>query len=373
MKTKFAESNKVMNLPILKHFEGSDLATTANPLDSFRKGEKGMFNVFKLLLIGAVGYLSWVYVLPPLFQALGQIIAVAGSVVLIVALIFLAPVILKAIRRFTRFAHKMVIKHDPFGELEEQKQKLIANVKNFVKSHAGIKKLQMDMEIEAKNSEESAKRLQSKIVSGRTKIKDLKERQDELKKTPEGKSSNEYVNNHASLIKLGAAVQRDMFQKEQQTDFIRKYGVRAQTMQKLDHKLVLVKAQMDIKVLDFDATIDILKKDYEFAQKSREATDTARSAMMFTEGWEVEYALDVVTSTIAQDIAITAANISDIDSFTTMYSMDDDELYLKLDELADDIIAGKDEIPSSKQYSNPDYKQTREDKLQSGGFGQQLF
>ena len=38
--------------------------------------------------------------------------------------------------------------------------------------------------------------------------------------------------------------------------------------------------------------------------------------MLFTKGWEVDYALDVVTTTIAQDIARTTGNLNDIDLLT---------------------------------------------------------
>lgn len=370
MEAQYKEQTRVMDLPILKHFDKAELITTGNnPLSSFRKGEKGMFNIFKLVALGALGYLSWVYILPPLFQALGQVIAIAGSIVLIVALVMMAPVILKGMRRMTRVAHKAIIKHDPFAELEEQKQKMLLNKTKFHKSKGNISKLRHDMEVEAKNSEENAKNMQRKILSAKATIERLKAEQEQLKKVPDGKTSDKYINNYAELIKQNASAQRLMYQLDQQKDFIRKYGSRAQTMQKLGNKLVIVGTQMEIKILDFDATIEILKKDYEFAQKSREATESAKDAMMFTEGWEVEYALDVVTSTIAEDIALTAANLNDIDSFTSMYSMDDDELYIKLDALAEDIETGKDEVPVAKQYSNPDYNMTHEDRMASGGFG----
>ena len=94
--------------------------------------------------------------------------------------------------------------------------------------------------------------------------------------------------------------------------------------------------------------------------------------MLFTKSWELEYALDVVTSTIASDIAITAGNIKDIDSLTSQYSLDSDELYTNLNLLADNIKVGKDEVPTAKQYSNPDYQLTQSDKMKSGGF-QDIF
>lgn len=373
MKTKFSEpttNSKMMgDLPIFKHFESGQLTTTSNPLNSFRKGEKPIFNLFKLAALGAIGYLSWVYVLPPLFQALGQIIAIAGSIVLVAFLVLMAPVIFKGLRRLTRKLHELAIKHDPFGELYEQKEKMKDNKRKFILSQGTINKLALDTKREAQKSEELAGDLQIRIVSAKKKIDKLKKRKDELEKKPNGKVGPEYTKVYADLIKLGAAVQRDMTQKEQQQGFVRKYGVRANTIQKLSNKLVLVGAQMDIKILDFDATIDILKREYDFAQSAREATQTAKNALLSTEGWEVEYAMDVVTTTIAQDIAMTSANINDINNYTTLYDMDDDELYTKLDALANDIETGKDVIPSAKAYNDPDYQMTHEDQMEAGQFG----
>ena len=150
---------------------------------------------------------------------------------------------------------------------------------------------------------------------------------------------------------------------------MRKYGSRGNVMKKFGQKLVTVETAMEIKIQDFNATVEILKKDYEFAAKSREATETAKSAMMFTESWELEYALDVVTTTIAEDIAITTGNLNDISTLTANFDMDSDEMFANLDKLANDIKIGENVTPEAKQYSNPDYKLSHEDKLQSGGFG----
>ena len=122
-------------------------------------------------------------------------------------------------------------------------------------------------------------------------------------------------------------------------------------------------------VLDFDATIDILKREYDFAQSAREATQTAKDALLSTEGWEVTYAMDVITTTVAQDIAMTASNINDINSYTTLYDMDDDELYLKLDAMGEDIESGNDVIPTASDYNSPDYQMSNEDRLEGGQFG----
>jgi hypothetical protein len=366
------ENTKMKDLPILRHFESDNLKTS---VDSFRKGEMTLFNVFKLIALGAIGYLAWVYVLPPLFIALGQAIAIAGTAILIVGLVIMAPVIFKALRRFTRFVHKSVIKHDPFGELEEQKGKMLGNKRKFTKAQGTIKKLRTDMQIEAKQSEELAKSLEREILRLNDKVKKHDAEIAEMKKSnPKGyQTTDKYIQAYTDRMKLLTDAQRKGHKLTQEKGFVKKYGTRGAIMNTFSQKLVMVGAAMDIKIADFDATIDILKRDYEFAQKSREATDTAKSAMLFTEGWEVEYALDVVTSTIAEDIAITAGNLDDIDMLTSTYSMDSDELFENLDSLAAKITAGDDPVMDSKQYTNPEYRLTQEDKQNSGGFGDLEF
>jgi hypothetical protein len=131
----------------------------------------------------------------------------------------------------------------------------------------------------------------------------------------------------------------------------------------------MVDTAMEIKIADFEVSIDMLKKEYAFAQAAREATEQAKSAMLFTKSWELEYALDVVTTTISMDLATTKENLLDIDSLTSQYSMDSDELYSKLDKLADKIKTENYSLPESKNYSNPNYKLTNQDKSESKGFG----
>lgn len=358
-----------MNLPIMKHFSEGEISSK---VDKFRKGEKGLFWFLKLGALIGLGYLTWVYVLPPLFLAIGQFLAVAATGILLVGLIIAMPVILKGIRVLTRNLHKAIIKHDPFDELENQKQLMVANQQKFRLAKGKIANLRQDMEVEASQSEKDAKEMQNRIISLQTKAQKLKSQLDEMvaKGGAAARGSDEYVNGNAELMKLLSEAQRVGHQMEQSKDFVTKYGTRANIMKKFGQKLVMVETSMDIKVLDFDATIEILKKDYAFAQKSKEATESAKSAMLFTKSWELDYALDVVTSTIAEDIAVTAGNLNDIDTLTSKYSLDSDELYTNLDALANQIKIGAEAVPSAKAYNNPEYQLTSEDKLKSGGFGE---
>lgn len=373
MSTQTKTSTTTLNanlaeLPILKHFNQNEIATK---VDNFRKGEKGMFWFFKLAALIGVGYLTWTYVLPPVFQAIGQFLAVAATGVLIVAGIIMAPVILKGIRLFTRAVHKALIKYDPFAQLEAEKVKLLENQRMFRISKQNIASLKTEMEAEADKAEKEAESGQTRIISLQGKAEKIKLAMDQMvqKMGTAAKAEDEYVNYASELQKVLAEGQRVANRLNQQKDFVQKYGSRAAIMKKMGQKLTMVETVMDIKIQDFDATVEMLKKDYEFGQKSNAATTAAKNAMGFTKGWELDYALDVVTSTIANDIAITAGNLKDIETLTSNYSLDSDELYANLNVIADKIKVGQDIIPEAKQYSNPEYVLTQSDRVKSGGFG----
>jgi hypothetical protein len=369
-KTETATSFKanLSELPILKHFDQNEISTK---VDSFRKGEKGLFWFFKLAALIGVGYLTWTYVLPPVFQAIGQFLAVAATGILIIAGIIMAPVIVKGIRLFTRSLHKALIKYDPFAQLEVERQKMLENQRTFRTAKQNIASLKTEMEVEAANAEKEAETGQTRIISLQGKAEKIKHEMDGMvqKMGIDAKSEDDYVNRASELQKILAEAQRVANKLNQSKDFVQKYGSRAAIMKKMGQKLTMVETVMDIKIQDFDATIDMLKKDYEFGQKSNAATTAAKSAMGFTKGWEFDYALDVVTSTIANDIAITAGNLRDIETLTSNYSLDSDELYANLNAVADKIKVGQDIIPQAKQYSNPEYSLSQSDRVKSGGFG----
>lgn len=359
----------LMELPILKHFDQNQIATK---VDTFRKGEKNLFWFIKLAAFGAIGYGLWKYVLPTVFQAIGHMLAVAATGVMIVGLIIAAPVILKGLRALTRSLHKMIIRHDPFAQLEIERQKMIANQQTFRVAKGNIAQLKNDMELEASRAQTEAEEGQKSILRLQAKAQKIKTRMDEMvqKGGVEARGEDEYVNLAAEFKKVNAEALRVSNKLTQAKDFVQKYGTRANIMKKMGHKLTMVETAMDIKISDFDATVDMLKKDYEFGRKSNAATTAAKNAMGFTKGWEFDYTLDVVTSTIAADIAITAGNLKDIETLTTNYTLDSDELFANLNAVADKIKVGEDIIPSAKQYNNPEYVLSSTDRQKSGGFGE---
>ena len=270
-----------------------------------------------------------------------------------------------------RYLHKLLIKYDPFGELEEQKEKMVQNRAQFKQAKAKIKAIQSNMEAESVRAEKEAKDYQEKVLLLQGRAEKTKDKMEEMDRSlgAVAKENDDYVELQTGLMKTLSEAQRVSHLLNQSTGLVRKYGSRAHVIGKLDRKLNMVDTAMEIKIADFDVSIDMLKKEYAFAQAAREATEQAKSAMLFTKGWELEYALNVVTDTIAMDLATTSENLLDLDTLTSEYSLDSDELYTKLDKLADQIKTENYALPESKKYSNPNYKLTDQDKLESKGFG----
>jgi hypothetical protein len=362
------EVNKVLELPILKHFAKTDISF--NP-QNWRKGEKGIGAVVGLVLLGTVAWGLYSYVLPIVFTWIGQVMGAIAAAILVIGFFILLPVMIKALKRFARFLHKMLIKYDPFGELEEQKQKMIDNRVQFKQAKAKIKAIKSNMESESIKAEKESKDYEEKVLLLQSRAEATKNKMQEMERSmgESAKDSDEYVELQTGIMKTLSEAQRVSHMLNQSTGLVRKYGSRAHVIGKLDRKLNMVDTAMEIKIADFEVSIDMLKKEYAFAEAAKQATEQAKSAMLFTKGWELEYALDVVTNTIAMDLATTKENLLDLDTLTSNYSTDSDELYSKLDKLADQIKTNSYVVPDAKKYSNPNHKLSQEDKLESKGFG----
>ena len=353
--------------PVFKHFDSSQIV---NKVNSFTPGQRNLFWIITAVIAVALAGSFWHYALPTIMVKLGQAIALVGTVIIYGALIILAPVIIKALKLFATALHKLLVESDPFTELAEQLKKMLQNQRDVRSSTGTIQGIQTDAEVEADKNEQDAKKLQSAILRLNDKAKSLKDKMDAMLKTGASvQGSDEYINTKIDFDKAVSESQRISFQLTQSKDFVQKYGSRAAIMKKTVQILKMVDAALDIKVLDFQATIEMLQKDYNFAEETKKATDKAKRALGIEKQIEVQWALDAVTATIASDIAITAGNLKDIDALTKNYTLDSDELYENLEVLSNNIRIGNDVVPEAKQYRNPEYKLTSDDKLKSGGFG----
>lgn len=357
----------IMNLPMMKNYSSEQIVTN---VDNFRKGEKNLFWFLKAGFFLGVGYLAWTYVLPPVMVALGQFLALAATGIAIVALVIMAPVIVKGIRALTRALHKSVIKYDPFGQLEITRQKMIANQATFRIAKGNLKMLEQEMANEKVRCNDEAEKGEKEVIRLRGKAEKIKADMQalEVKMGVAAKGEDAWVDMAAELQKTLAKATQVANKMNQSKDFTIKFGTRQNVLKKVNQKLVMVETSMDIKISDFDATVDMLKTDYATGQKLNAATTAAKNAMGFSSDWERDYALEVITSTISNDIAISSGNFKDIENLTQNFDLNSDEMFANLDAIADKIQTGGTDIDINK-YNNIDYKLTSEDKAKSNGFG----
>lgn len=357
----------IMNLPMMKNYSSEQIVTN---VDNFRKGEKNLFWFLKAGFFLGLGYLIWTYVLPPVMVALGQFLALAATGIAAIALLFMAPVIIKGIRALTRAMHKSVIKFDPFGQLEQTRQKMIANQATFRIAKGNLKMLEQEMANEKVRCNEEAEKGEKEVIRLRGKAEQIKAEMQvmEAKMGMAAKGEDAWVDMAAELQKTLAKATQIANKMNQSRDFTVKFGTRQNVLKKVNQKLVMVETSMDIKISDFDATVDMLKTDYATGQKLNAATTAAKNAMGFSTDWERDYALEVITSTISNDIAISSGNFKDIENLTQNFDLNSDEMFANLDAIADKIQTGGNDI-DIKKYNNIDYKLTSEDKSKSNGFG----
>jgi hypothetical protein len=103
---------------------------------------------------------------------------------------------------------------------------------------------------------------------------------------------------------------------------------------------------MDVKISDFDVTVEMLKKDFATGQKIK-ISNAAVSVLGFKDDWERDLALDTLANTISADMAISMGNFKDIET-PSNYDLNSDELFENLNAIADKISTGNDPIVTKK-------------------------
>lgn len=368
-------NTKIMDLPIMRNLGENQIAKSVT---NFRTGEKPLYNVVRYGAYGVAGFLAWTFLLPVLTPIVAGTLGLAWmmvqlglAAVIMVALFTLWPAFSAWMRIFARMLHKTAIKYKPFEQLEREKQKLIANQMTFRVAKQNIANLSQDMGINADKCKKEVEVSGRNIEVLKGSVEQIKTAMEQLvaSQGPAVKTEDDYVN---LAVKFNAKVgdlKRAIKQAESSNDYMMKYKAREAVMKKMNNKLKMVEGAMEEKIADFDQTVKFLKDDYDFAQKSNAATYAAKSAIGFSSGWERDYAFEVIAESIAQDTAMTAGNLRDIESLTSNYNLDSDELYANLSLIADKMDFSNIDA-DFKAYNNPDYQLTTTDRKNVGGFGE---
>lgn len=367
-------NTKIMDLPIMKNLGENQIAKSVT---NFRTGEKPAYNIIRYGAYGVAGFLAWTFLLPYLTPIVAGTLGLAWmlvqlglAAVIMVALITLWPAFSAWMRIFTRMLHKTAIKYKPFEQLEREKQKLLANQVTFRVASQNIRNLSQDMGIQAdkckKEVQESSRNIE--VLNGS--VAKIKAQMEGLVATHGQaiKAEDEYVNLAVTFNDKVGDLNRAVKQAESSNEYMFKYKAREAVMKKMSNKLKMVESTMSNKIADFDQTVKFLKDDYDFAQKSNAATYAAKSAIGFSSGWERDYALEVIAESIAQDTAMTAGNLKDIEALTANYNLNSDELYANLSIIADKMDYSNIDV-DLKAYNNPDYILTSQDRKNVGAVG----
>jgi hypothetical protein len=367
------ETKTMTQLPIMKYFDDAKLIEDGKQtLSKWRKGEKPIGAFIALIVLAVVAYGTVKWIIPAVFIALSQVIAVIVSVLAVILLILLLPVIFKLFRRIVRWFHKAIIRWNPFDELEEQKQKMWETHDLFLKHKSKIKQLRTDFEQMSNETQKVAEKSREEVQRQTKKAGEIKELMDNMiaEKGNEIKETDEYVELQQQFINATSAGTRTHTTLEKNIEWTKKYAARSNIFANLDRKLAIGATLLENKIKDFEESINIMKKDWEMAAASRGATAILKEILgPGGQNWKLEYAVEFVAGRISEDLAMTAQNLEDLERNTAEFNFDSDEAYDKLLAIGNKLDAGQIEIPNPNRIANPNHKLTREEKNAAGPIG----
>ncbi len=363
---------KLSELPILKHLDGGSgelKVLPPNAIAPWKRGEKsiGWFVGAGLLAGGA--YIFFTYILPVLIDVLTQTLAFLAVAGLLVFAVLLAPFIFKLFRRIVRGLHKMLIKIDPFAELDDQLGKMKDSREEFEKAKAEINACKIQMKQEAVKAEKLAKDAKQKVVYAQQEAESIKEKLQKAtdKHGDTARETDEFVEMEGRLSAAIGDGNRSVSEAETYKRLVDTFASRANVFAKLDRKLMSYGHAFDEKIKDFATSINLLKTESRAMESANNATSRARKAIGNSQDWQLDYALEVISNQISSDIASTQANIRDLDSIVRDFNPNDERAYARLETFANQIKDGQFEVSDPNRVANPNYKLSPDQKNAGGG------
>lgn len=357
------------DLPIMKHLEIPTVDEASRPKVSWKKGEQSIAWIIGLVLAGLLGYGILVYVLPVVLVALSKTLAAIAVFALVAFTVMMWPVIYKGFRRIVRGVHQALIRIDPFAELEDQLGKMKNSRGEFEKAKNEINACKIQMKQSALEAEKNAKVAQDKVLERKAEAAALKKKLDGAveAKGEAIKETDEFVEMENRLTSAIGDGNRAASEAQTYASLVNTFASRANIFGKLDRKLMNYGHAFDEKIKDFEMSIKNLKTVASGMASANNATTRARNVLNNQNGWELDYAMEVITTQIAGDIAATQENIRDLDNIVRDFNPNDERAYARLETFANKIETGEFEISDSNRVANPNYKLNQEQKNASGG------
>lgn len=360
-------------LPIMKYFDDAKLAEQGKAvIDKWRSKEKPIGAVIGITAIGVGGWAIVKFVIPTVFTMLAPVVATILSVLAVGLTILSLPAIYKLFRTIVRSFHQVLIRWKPFDELDEQGEDMHRNLSLYLSNKATVKKLRFDFESMSKETQKTADNAKDEVTRQTKKAGELKIQLDKLivDKGEEVKETDEYVELQQKFINATSAGTRINTTMDKNIEWTKKYASRSNVFANLDRKLAIGATLLENKIMDYEESVKIMKKDWELSNASRGATTILNKLLgQSNKDWKLEYALDFVSSKISEDLAVTAQNLEDLERNTTAFNFDSDEAYDKLVAISNKIDAGQVVIPDASRISNPNHKLTASEKTSAGPFG----
>jgi hypothetical protein len=365
MKMDQKTTSSVLDLAVLKNYTQGEINTT---FQSVTKGEINFFKAFKILVFGGLAYLTWKYIIPAVFIALGKFFAIAAVIISLIAFIIFIPTLIRWMKHWAKVSDETLIKKKPFDTLDLARVKLVSGLDTVRIGKAKMIIFKDAAQADSENYEREALENQRRVVrindDAVTMKGDLEAMLVEHGK--EYRGEDEYIDLFSKYQKKLAESVRVTNSLAQAKDFTERFGARAYTIKKVLQKVSMGELGLEIKLADFDATYTWLKKQYDFAKEAKFVSSQMREAMTFEKEWQFAFASEVIANTVNMDMAITSSNFKDLESLTSQYNLDSDELYDNLNILADNISTGKDVITNSSRYKNTETVLTSSEKSKGG-------
>ncbi|TAF97181.1 MAG: hypothetical protein EAZ32_04030 [Cytophagia bacterium] len=363
---------KLSELPILKHLDGGSgelKVLPPNAIAPWKRGEKSIGWFVGAGLIAGGAYIFFTYILPVLINVLTQTLAFLAVAGLLVFAVLLAPFIFKLFRRIVRGLHKMLIKIDPFAELDDQLGKMKDSREEFEKAKAEINACKIQMKQEAVKAEKLAKDAKQKVVYAQQEAESIKEKLQKAtdKHGDTARETDEFVEMEGRLSAAIGDGNRSVSEAETYKRLVDTFASRANVFAKLDRKLMSYGHAFDEKIKDFATSINLLKTESRAMESANNATSRARKAIGNSQDWQLDYALEVISNQISSDIASTQANIRDLDSIVRDFNPNDERAYARLETFANQIKDGQFEVSDPNRVANPNYKLSPDQKNAGGG------
>lgn len=365
--------NTISGLPIFRNLNKSDLVVMDQNGNEIKK-KSPIGTILSLLVLAGIGYGLVTYVFPILLTVVGYTLGVLASVALVIAAFALFPAYKKWLSIASDKLYRKAIESDPFILLNQKRQEYLKHKETLSRETANILMLQKDSENKAYQSEKEAEQHREEITVYTARANKFKEQIDELIATQgeaNAKQDDEFwVLDQKMRININDAsrAQSSMVQKMK---FVDVYGARGNTFKKLHRTLDQAKMNVDETIKDFDLTITMLQDEYKSAADAKRATQSAKNALGLSSKWEVEFAIQVVNNTIAQNLSQTVANLDDITEMTKNINSNSnpEEQLERLNQLSEKMSHETFFIPTAKKFKNVDHKFTQEEKHNAGSFG----